>query len=448
MSPLSSRGTRPLFVAGVLFAAALSCVAFPSRARGQAQAGPQPAEAAPPPATDTAGHFVSPPVPLRQTPPKYPRLARQARVQGTVVLHATIGKDGKVTNLTVVSGDPLLSKAAMDAVRQWQYQPTLLDGKPIEVETTVSVTFTLDEKANQPQASSSQEPSPSQPQFAPLSQTQSPTTQASQGQSQSQALTQDLRTVAFPTEFLDAATQAKEKLRGLKIRSVLVLDFQLSGDDAQRCEFEDWLADGVAQQLASGTDGLRVFLERNVKTVRTDAGPRPDTSHIDGVVDGTLSADPAGIRLTLTVFRRSDWLAGAANAGTTIEKVMSLEDAFVYWVPMRWRKNASLGATAPRPSQAAPAGTHGVGTPSCVYCPNPKFPEKARSRKSMGTIFLEAIVGPDGSSSDIKVLRRLGYGLDEAAVEAVSQWEFKPALDKEGNPIATKVTIEVAFRLL
>jgi len=363
------------------------------------------------------------------------------------VLHATIGKDGRVTNLTVVSGDSLLSKAAMDAVRQRQYQPTLLDGKPIEVETTVSITFTLDEKTNQPQASSSQEPSPSQPQFAPSSQTQS-TTQASHGQSQSQAQTQDLSTVAFPAEFLDAADQAKEKLLGLKIRSVLVSDFQLSGDDAQRCEFEDWLADGVAHQLAGGTDGLTVFLERNVKTVRTKAGPIPDTSHVDGVIEGILSPDPAGLRLTLTVFRRADWVAGAANAGTTIEKVMSLEDAFVSWVPMKWRKEAAIDTSAPGPNQPVPAGTHGVGTPSCIYCPNPNYSEKARSRKSMGTISLQLTVTLDGNSSDIKILRRLGYGLDESAIDAVSSWKFRPALGQDGHPTSSTVTVEVAFRLI
>ncbi|HYB60742.1 MAG TPA: energy transducer TonB [Methylomirabilota bacterium] len=402
----------------------------------------------PPPAKDSAGHSVKPPIIARTVPPKYPALARQAHVQGTVVLHGTIGKDGKVKNLTVVSGDPLLSKAAMDAVRQWQYQPTLLDGRPIEVETTVSVTFKLDEKSNQPQGSSSQEPSPSQPQFAPSSQTQSPTTQASQGQSQPQALTQDLRTVAFPTEFLDAATQAKEKLLGLKVSSVLLSDFKLSGDDSLRSEFEDWLADGVAHQLASGTDGLRVFLERNVKTVRTDTGPRPDTSHIDGVVDGTLSPDPGGIRLTLTVFRRSDWVAGAVNAGITIEKVMLLEDTFVSWVPMNWRKEAVLDTSALGPNPPVRAGTHGVGIPSCIYCPNPKYPEQARIRKSMGTIFLQVVVGSDGNSSGIKVLRRLGYELDEAAVEAVSSWKFRPALDQDGQPTSSLVDIQVSFRLL
>jgi protein TonB len=75
--------------------------------------------------------------------PQYPPLARQARVQGTVVLHATISRDGKIENLQVVSGHPLLVPAALDAVRQWRYRPYVLNNEPVEVETQVTVNFTL-----------------------------------------------------------------------------------------------------------------------------------------------------------------------------------------------------------------------------------------------------------------------------------------------------------------
>src|ERR1700733_2892736 len=80
---------------------------------------------------------------IRQVQPVYPQIAKTAHVQGTVQLHAIISKDGSVQELQYVSGPPLLMKAAMDAVREWRYQPTLLNGEPVEVETTVSVIFTL-----------------------------------------------------------------------------------------------------------------------------------------------------------------------------------------------------------------------------------------------------------------------------------------------------------------
>lgn len=82
---------------------------------------------------------------LKQVQPVYPPLAKAARVQGTVVFDAVIAKDGTVSNLTVVSGPPLLQVAAMQAARQWQYKPTLLNGQPVEVRTTISMNFALDQ---------------------------------------------------------------------------------------------------------------------------------------------------------------------------------------------------------------------------------------------------------------------------------------------------------------
>jgi protein TonB len=80
---------------------------------------------------------------ITQTRPAYPPLARQARIQGVVVLHAIIDKDGKVAQLEVVSGHPLLVQSALDAVKQWRYKPTQLNGDPVEVDTTIQVTFTM-----------------------------------------------------------------------------------------------------------------------------------------------------------------------------------------------------------------------------------------------------------------------------------------------------------------
>lgn len=80
---------------------------------------------------------------IRQVPPVYPPLAKQARVSGVVQLKVIIGKDGAVKEVTAISGHPFLRQAAIDAVRQWIYQPTLLNGEPTEVSTEVAVNFTL-----------------------------------------------------------------------------------------------------------------------------------------------------------------------------------------------------------------------------------------------------------------------------------------------------------------
>jgi protein TonB len=80
---------------------------------------------------------------LRQVQPQYPPLARQARIQGTVKLTAVIDKDGSIQQLEVINGHPLLIPSAMQAVKQWRYKPTLLNGQAVEVVTQIDVNFTL-----------------------------------------------------------------------------------------------------------------------------------------------------------------------------------------------------------------------------------------------------------------------------------------------------------------
>jgi len=80
---------------------------------------------------------------LAKITPVYPPIAKAARVSGTVVLQATISKGGTIENLHVISGPAMLQQSAMDAVRQWRYKPYLLNGEPVEVETTVNVIFSL-----------------------------------------------------------------------------------------------------------------------------------------------------------------------------------------------------------------------------------------------------------------------------------------------------------------
>ncbi len=102
-------------------------------------------EAAAPPGAIRVGGNVQQTMLVEQPHPVYPALAKQARIQGTVTLNAVIGKDGHVVNLAVVKGHPLLIQAALDAVKDWVYKPTLLNGSPVEVVTQIDVNFTLSE---------------------------------------------------------------------------------------------------------------------------------------------------------------------------------------------------------------------------------------------------------------------------------------------------------------
>lgn len=89
------------------------------------------------------GGAIRQPQKIREVAPVYPPIAQAARVQGIVIIEATIGEDGRVVNARVLRSVPLLDQAALDAVRQWQYTPTLLNGVPVPVIMTVTVQFTL-----------------------------------------------------------------------------------------------------------------------------------------------------------------------------------------------------------------------------------------------------------------------------------------------------------------
>src|SRR6266699_2016954 len=80
---------------------------------------------------------------IRKVQPTYPPLARQARIQGQVLLQAEISKDGTIQHLRLISGHPMLTSAAIEAVKQWRYKPYILNGEPVEVETQITVNFTL-----------------------------------------------------------------------------------------------------------------------------------------------------------------------------------------------------------------------------------------------------------------------------------------------------------------
>src|SRR5437868_4259489 len=97
----------------------------------------------PPPAPVRVGGNIRPPTKTKDVKPTYPAIAQSARVQGVVIIEATIGPNGAVQEAKVLRSIPLLDQAALDAVRQWQFTPTLLNGVPVPVIMTVTVNFTL-----------------------------------------------------------------------------------------------------------------------------------------------------------------------------------------------------------------------------------------------------------------------------------------------------------------
>ena len=78
---------------------------------------------------------------IKRVQPKYPQAALASHTGGAVLIEATVNKEGNITNVKVLNGDPILAKAALDAVRQWRYKPYYLDGEPVEIQTQITVNF-------------------------------------------------------------------------------------------------------------------------------------------------------------------------------------------------------------------------------------------------------------------------------------------------------------------
>ena len=110
---------------------------------GRIMADVLPTSAAPPVAPVRPGGMIKPPTRIKYVVPNYPDIAKAVKVQGVVIIEAIIGTDGKVQDAKVLRGEPLLDSAALDAVRSWEYTPTLLNGVPTPVIMTVTVQFRL-----------------------------------------------------------------------------------------------------------------------------------------------------------------------------------------------------------------------------------------------------------------------------------------------------------------
>jgi protein TonB len=146
LGPKGIAGSIPGGVAGGGLGSIIGAITAPDDRTPEPK--PEPPRAAAPKAVAEAPRIIrvselKPSQLLHRVAPMYPALAKQARVSGAVKLEGIITTDGRLRSLTVVSGHPLLIPAAMDAVRQWVYQPTILNGAAVEVIAPITVNFVL-----------------------------------------------------------------------------------------------------------------------------------------------------------------------------------------------------------------------------------------------------------------------------------------------------------------
>jgi TonB family protein len=106
-----------------------------------------------------------------------------------------------------------------------------------------------------------------------------------------------------------------------------------------------------------------------------------------------------------------------------------------------------LGEPVPSPkTRIARAGVGGVTIPVCIYCPGPQYTEKAKAAKFQGTVILQVVITAEGRAANISVMQGVGMDLAEAAIEAVKDWKFRPAVGPDGHVVATLIPIEITFR--
>jgi TonB family protein len=292
--------------------------------------------------------------------------------------------DGRVQSAEPIEGNPLLALAAQDAVMQYVYQPYTLDGRPQEVQTTVTVPFHPDTAA-----SASELPAMGFPAIG-------------------------LRT--GPAFLSRQAAEYTEEARQAKLEGAVTLTLTF-GADGKTHDVR------VVKSLGLGLD------EKAVEAARkwTFRPAYQDGNPVDYPTTVTMSfhlvpAAPGALEIA----RKSK--SGPQDA----HQVILTPD------PTVMAATKSYFIVSPSP---------GVTLPLLVSKTDPEYSELARNAKYQGTLTMSVSIGADGAMHGVRVLKSLGLGLDEKGIEAVKQWKFQPAY-QDGKPIPYTATIQVEFRLI
>jgi TonB family protein len=340
-----------------------------------------------------AGQIVS------RVDPVYPPIAKAAGVSGAVVLHAVISKTGTVENLTVVSGPQMLMGAALDAVKQWTYKPYLLNGQPVEVDTTITVNFMAGGAAG--------------PNAGPMLRAAAPE-QAGEG---------DTRAARVPGGVMAGNIVSR-------VNPVYPAAAKAAG--------------------VQGTVVLRAVIGKTgaVEKLTVVSGPEElQASAIDAVKQWVyrpylLNGQPTEVDTTITVnYTLGDGTGGAAAEAGTDRQMFETGVADM-------KAGRQLGP--------------GISPPVVVSTVNPEYTAEARVGKVSGNVLVGLWVDENGQPQQVHVERGFGLrpdgtmdpavsktvadGLNEKAIEAVKQNRFKPAM-QDGKPVTVVLHIEVNFQV-
>ena len=340
------------------------------------------------------GGNIQAPLKIKDVAPVYPQDALAANVRGVVILEITVGTDGTVTDAAILRHVALLDQAALDAVRQWVFRPTLLNGAPVPVIMTVTVNFTQSDK---------QEPSPPPPTTPQVSGVTSnvpmvgglvsPVPPASRQPGTNPSLPAILRAVkpGYPAEALKAG-----------INGTVSLDVTVDETGT--------VSDVVVTQSVAALDQVSVEAARQWKFVPSTLNGAPNSMHL--AIDFIFTPQ-GGIQ-------------------DTVRPLTSAPTASVVQAP-----------PAP-PAPGAPLRIGGnIQPPKKLVDVAPVYPADALQAGVQGVVIIEATIGPDGAVTSARVLRSVQQ-LDQAANDAVRQWRFAPTI-VNGAAVPIIMTVTVNF---
>jgi len=440
---------------------------------------------------------------ISKVDPVYPAQAKAAGVQGAVVLKAIISNKGMVESLQVVSGPPALTGSALDAVRQWRYQPYLLNGEPAAVQTTVTVNFSLDGGTavrSQPAVLNvSYRPQSAAPQTAAT---------AAHGVGAIAGVIVDPTGALVPRAKVtatntDTGVQTTASTDNTGSYSLSPLPSGPYNLEIVAAGFQRMLQENV-KVVAGGKVGLNLKLTAGaVSQTLTVTGapvaavpqPPPTPAPVaaangkptgpqrvsSGMIAGNIisKVDPVypddvraehiqGTVVLLATISKAGTIEKVRAVSGPVELVVCSIDAVRQWkykpfllngeptevqttINIHYALDGSAGSVGENPGRVdanppPPLMKDGATAPIPIYQVEPEFSAKARKAKKGGVVTVRMLVDKQGLPQNVHVVHGVGMGLDEKAVEAVKQYKFRPA-KKDGQPVEEAINIEVNFKI-
>jgi len=234
--------------------------------------------------------------------------------------------------------------------------------------------------------------------------------------------------------------QLSSEIVRANLRSIIVVDFV--SEQGKPSTLGWYLADELSENWIAKMPKFRVLDRSELKD--TKVTPEDLTSEmvkrlgsvwgVDAIITGVVQSAPEHYTLSVTVRRVTDNTIAATES-------ISIPHSRIFDVlrPLPELNSGGLSLSH--------AGINGIDVPRCIWCPIPTYSDRAKDAKVQGTIVLSVLVSEDGRAGAIAVVKGLGFGLTQNAIEAVSGWRFKPASTRDGEPVAVIVPVEVTMRL-